>query len=527
MSNKKKCLILIIYGIVLSLMALLCFSINSMANSNDDYYIIQDVETEYTYKLATTGTKYTTSYVVNSYACIQCDKECVAFYDGRHIGFMTTNDLVYMSYKHIGMGDSSNMGEIADSYSGGSVFTDSNGKSIGLTYFSSVVYGNINETQQEVLFNDIKIFKDKQSAVDYLSYGSLDGLSNAPMKEYDNEQVCFESFKMTMHSSNVFDQIYFEFDYVPTEYLIENKGKVNLAYSYSLDANVMMGTFDVNDIAFSGALDIDLSVFPNEFIVYLKDITPSSFGHMRQQYMLGDSAVIMDSNEVTDLILKVTKSALQFELSPYIETTYGKRYDAYADILNPKNSCYDEIPYNPDTGTYVPDNAPTIPEGYYNTLVGVDGFGNPTYTYTYIDNSTNTVTNITNPDSSGDGGGDGGNTTVEGSTIENNNNPTNTNNNNPTFNNTPTFNNDVNVTVEGDEINNDVDNIVNGDTGGSKEDNDSFINKVMGFFNPLINNSFILALGSLVGWLPAEVLTLITGALGISVGIAVWRFFRK
>ena len=50
MSNKKKCLILIIYGIVLSLMALLCFSINSMANSNDDYYIIQDVETEYTYK---------------------------------------------------------------------------------------------------------------------------------------------------------------------------------------------------------------------------------------------------------------------------------------------------------------------------------------------------------------------------------------------------------------------------------------------------------------------------------------------
>ncbi len=96
--------------------------------------------------------------------------------------------------------------------------------------------------------------------------------------------------------------------------------------------------------------------------------------------------------------------------------------------------------------------------------------------------------------------------------------------NNPSF--SPVFNNNNNITIEGDKIDNDVNNIIeNDDT--SKEDNDSFIDKFLGFFNLLDNNSFLSVLTKVFGWLPATVFTVLTSAIGIICGIAVIKFFRK
>lgn len=94
--------------------------------------------------------------------------------------------------------------------------------------------------------------------------------------------------------------------------------------------------------------------------------------------------------------------------------------------------------------------------------------------------------------------------------------------NNPSF--SPVFNNNVNI--QGDTIDNDVNNIIANDT-TTKEDNDSFIDKFLGFFNLLDNNSFLGILTKVFGWLPSTVFTVLTSAIGIICGIAVIKFFRK
>ena len=91
--------------------------------------------------------------------------------------------------------------------------------------------------------------------------------------------------------------------------------------------------------------------------------------------------------------------------------------------------------------------------------------------------------------------------------------------------NNPSFVNNNTVTVEGDSINNEVNGIVDDST--SKDTNTSFIDKFLGFFDLLKNNKFVSVLSLIFGWLPAEVFTLLVSAIGITVGIAIFRFFRK
>lgn len=97
--------------------------------------------------------------------------------------------------------------------------------------------------------------------------------------------------------------------------------------------------------------------------------------------------------------------------------------------------------------------------------------------------------------------------------------------NNSTFTNNPTFTNNNNITIEGDNINNDVNGYIDDNT--SKDENEGFLDKFLGFFSILKNNKFVSILSSVFSWLPNDVFTVITSAIGIIAGIAVIRIFRK
>lgn len=96
--------------------------------------------------------------------------------------------------------------------------------------------------------------------------------------------------------------------------------------------------------------------------------------------------------------------------------------------------------------------------------------------------------------------------------------------NNPSF--SPVFNNNNNITIEGDTIDNDINNVIENDT-STKKDNESFIEKFLGFFNLLDNNSFLNVFTKVFSWLPSGPFTVLTSAIGIIGGIAVIHFFRK
>ena len=81
------------------------------------------------------------------------------------------------------------------------------------------------------------------------------------------------------------------------------------------------------------------------------------------------------------------------------------------------------------------------------------------------------------------------------------------------------------ITVEGDAINNDVNNYVGNNT--SSETNKNFIEKFLGFFQLLENNSFLGVWGKVFGWLPPGISSVITTALGIGACVGLFKFFRK
>ena len=88
--------------------------------------------------------------------------------------------------------------------------------------------------------------------------------------------------------------------------------------------------------------------------------------------------------------------------------------------------------------------------------------------------------------------------------------------------NSPTFNN--NITVEGDTISNSANSYA--DSKSDATTNKSFIDKFLGFFDIIENNSFLGVFSRVFGWLPVGVSSLITTALGIIVGVRVFKFFK-
>ena len=57
--------------------------------------------------------------------------------------------------------------------------------------------------------------------------------------------------------------------------------------------------------------------------------------------------------------------------------------------------------------------------------------------------------------------------------------------------------------------------------------NKNFIEKFLGFFQLLENNSFLGVWGKVFGWLPPGISSVITTALGIGACVGLFKFFRK
>ena len=182
----------------------------------------------------------------------------------------------------------------------------------------------------------------------------------------------------------------------------------------------------------------------------------------------------------------------------------NKKYGHYVDYnLNLLTGIGVKNSYVPDTdGNYTSNNDSKV-NGHYYTDVGTDAAGNTTYNYYYYypdggkekvsseDSANNTITN-----------------TVQEGAIK--------------IDNSPTFNN--NITVEGDTISNSANSYA--DSKSDATTNKSFIDKFLGFFDIIENNSFLGVFAKVFGWLPVGVSSLITTALGIIVGIRVFKFFK-
>lgn len=370
-----------------------------------------------------------------------------------------------------------------------------------------------------------KIFDSVKHATAYLYTGDTTGLIYSPLPAtvYDN-QIYLKDFKMIVHDSNSFDNYYIDFKYSIPDSLSDSQSiLLNFSEVYQFDLTLM--DINTNQSGQNEGVDsVDILNYPSGFRLYLNDISAIKqyintsydlLNDIGKRQVLG-SELYIDFNKygLSNSVARIDKSMLYLSCTVIADNKQGVRYDGTVDFLTGKN---DMSSYTPSSSGDYTFNNDYIPGGHYYTEVGKDGAGNTTYNYYYynIDNSKTEITaedshDNTYTDTTEDSGSSGTVTDGKGTTINNNNNPT--------------FNN--NITIEGDSIDNEVNNIISSDT-TTKEDNDNFITKFLGFFNLLDNNSFLVVLGNVFGWLPETVFTVLVSAIGIIAGIAVIKFFRK
>lgn len=372
----------------------------------------------------------------------------------------------------------------------------------------------------------MKVFNTINGAISYLKDGSLSDLAwqgSKPKQAY-NKEVHFDSFNMDVHASNNLDNYYIDFRYQLPNSLLGKGYSLRIDSTYRREVtNTITGeslfSKDYTDYQF-----VTLSDNPFSCRIYLKDFNSvkasfkdkyndpfSKFMDVTSKNY--DSVFLGITSHIDQIGYDVTLSLLSFSCK--LETS-GSRGYAYDGSLNLLTGANDIGSYTPDSnGTYKPNND-YRQNGYYYTEVTTDAAENTTYNYYYItnDNSRTEITKDENDNNSKSGDGIGNNSSSSASTSGN-----------ITNNNSPTFNNNNNITIEGDSINNEVNNIVDSST--SAEDNKSFIEKFLGFFQLLENNSFLGVWGKVFGWLPPGISSVITTALGISAGIGIFRFFRR
>lgn len=366
----------------------------------------------------------------------------------------------------------------------------------------------------------MKVFSTADDAMNYLETGDTSKMvwqGGTPKQTYSSE-LAFTSFDMSVHDSNSFDDYYIDFLYkCPESWLGKN---VKLLVNQTWDYNVYY--FDIkeacNPISLQGANQSSLSISDTSIRFYLKDFkcfdellshnvlaATSSLqkrcilgeGNFSESFSLGGVPIKGSASTVVD------KSLLSLSCVVYVDGVAGHEYVGSVDLITGDNSM---ATYTPDSSGNYTFNDDYKKSGHYYTNVGKDAAGNTTYNYYYYgtdgskkdvsakDAANNTVSN-----------------TIQEGAIQNNNNPTFTNNNN--------------ITVEGDTINNDVNNYVGNNT--SSETNKNFIEKFLGFFQLLENNSFLGVWGKVFGWLPPGISSVITTALGIGACVGLFKFFRK
>lgn len=366
----------------------------------------------------------------------------------------------------------------------------------------------------------MKVFSTADDAMSYLETGDTSGLAwqgGTPKQTY-NSELAFTSFDMSVHDSNSFDDYYIDFLYkCPESWLGKD---VKLLVNQTWDYNVYY--FDIkeacNPISLQGANQSSLSISDTSIRFYFKDFkcfdellshnvlaATSSLqkrcilgeGNFSESFSLGGVPIKGSASTVVD------KSLLSLSCVVYVDGVAGHEYVGSVDLITGDNSM---ATYTPDSSGNYTFNDDYKKSGHYYTNVGKDAAGNTTYNYYYYgtDGSKKDV-------SANDAANNTVSNTIQEGAIQNNNNPTFTNNNN--------------ITVEGDTINNDVNNYVGNNT--SSETNKNFIEKFLGFFQLLENNSFLGVWGKVFGWLPPGVSSVITTALGIGACVGLFKFFRK
>lgn len=366
----------------------------------------------------------------------------------------------------------------------------------------------------------MKVFSTADDAMNYLETGDTSNMAwqgGTPKQTY-NSELAFTSFDMSVHDSNSFDDYYIDFLYkCPESWLGKD---VKLLVNQTWDYNVYYCDIKeaCNPISLQGANQSSLSISDTSIRFYLKDFkcfdellshnvlaATSSLqkrcvlgeGNFSESFSLGGVPIKGSASTVVD------KSLLSLSCVVYVDGVAGHEYVGSVDLITGDNSM---ATYTPDSSGNYTFNDDYKKNGHYYTNVGKDAAGNTTYNYYYYgtDGSKKDV-------SANDAANNTVSNTIQEGAIQNNNNPTFTNNNN--------------ITVEGDTINNDVNNYVGNNT--SSETNKNFIEKFLGFFQLLENNSFLGVWGKVFGWLPPGVSSVITTALGIGACVGLFKFFRK
>lgn len=356
----------------------------------------------------------------------------------------------------------------------------------------------------------MKVFNSFREAVSYLNTGDTSGLAwqgGTPKQEFDSG-LLLNDFDVQFHDSNKFEECYLDVKYtIPEELKSVSSFQIDMEEQYDWCGHFSGSVSDWEE-SHTGTNYIDVLNHADGFRIYLKDIKAIDnfidqydgfFNATHKRQVLGSFTGL--NIPFGDYLLgNVKVSCLDVKFHLVANKKYGHYVDYNLNLLTGigvKNS------YVPDTdGNYTSNNDSKV-NGHYYTDVGTDAAGNTTYNYYYYypdggkekvsseDAANNTITN-----------------TVQEGAIR--------------IDNSPTFNN--NITVEGDTISNSANSYADSKSDATK--NKSFIDKFLGFFEIIENNSFLGVFAKVFGWLPAGVSTLITTALGIVVGIRVFKFFK-
>lgn len=370
----------------------------------------------------------------------------------------------------------------------------------------------------------MKVFSTADDAINYLETGDTSNMAwqgGTPKQTY-NSELAFTSFDMSVHDSNSFDDYYLEFIYkCPDSWLGKNpKLVINQTWDYNIYYFNNKGTSQPYSVDGSNTCTLTVSGNNNSVKIplgqldCLKKVVSDNFlgqSSAMKRRILGASFSMNNGHYFTfnglpimaDGSCKVDKSLLSLSCVVYVDGVAGHEYVGSVDLISGDNSM---STYTPDTSGNYTYNDDYRKNGHYYTDVSKDAAGNTTYNYYYYgtDGSKKDV-------SANDAANNTVSNTIQEGAIQNNNNPTFTNNNN--------------ITVEGDTINNDVNNYVGNNT--SSETNKNFIEKFLGFFQLLENNSFLGVWGKVFGWLPPGISSVITTALGIGACVGLFKFFRK
>lgn len=356
----------------------------------------------------------------------------------------------------------------------------------------------------------MKVFSTADDAMNYLETGDTSKMAwqgGTPKQEYDSG-LLLNDFDVQFHDSNKFEECYLDVKYtIPEELKSVGSYQIDMEEKFDWIANVSGGLSDVTD-SHTGTNYIDVLNHADGFRIYLKDIKAidnfvnrwdGAFDKALKRFVLGNlNYVNFPFSKFVIGSVKTSNLNIKFHL------VADKKYGHYVDYnLNLLSGVGVKNSYVPDTdGNYTSNNDSKV-NGHYYTDVGSDAAGNTTYNYYYYypdggkekvsseDAANNTITN-----------------TVQEGAIK--------------IDNSPTFNN--NITIEGDTISNSANSYA--DSKSDVTTNKSFIDKFLGFFNIIENNSFLGVFAKVFGWLPVGVSTLITTALGIIVGIRVFKFFK-